>query len=93
MDKDGRLFSGYEYFLAHNDGDVTLDGIIAEMDGFISRQGIHYTSEEIKEKVEEVENKISHLGMTIDKYRLSGEKKQRCIPKNEKRYMKKSERI
>ena len=75
MDKDGRLFSGYEYFLAHNDGDVTLDGIIAEMDGFISRQGIHYTSEEIKEKVEEVENKISHLEMTIDKYRLSGEKK------------------
>ena len=75
MDKDGRLFSGYEYFFAHNDGDVTLDGIIAEMDGYVSRQGIHYTSEEIKEKVEEVENKISHLGMTIDKYRLSGEKK------------------
>ena len=75
MDKDGRLFSGYEYFLTHNDGDVTLDGIIAEMDGYVSRQGIHYTSEEIKEKVEEVENKISHLGMTIDKYRLSGEKK------------------
>ncbi len=87
MDKDGRLFSGYEYFLTHNDGDVTLDGIIAEMDGYVSRQGIHYTSEEIKEKVEEVENKISHLGMTIDKYRLSGEKKRRCIPKNEKRYM------
>ena len=50
MDKDGRLFSGYEYFLAHNDGDVTLDGIIAEMDGYVSRQGIHYTSEEIKEE-------------------------------------------
>ena len=42
MDKDGRLFSGYEYFLAHNDGDVTLDGIIAEMDGFISRHGISF---------------------------------------------------
>ncbi len=61
MDKDGRLFSGYEYFFAHNDGDVTLDGIIAEMDGYVSRQGIHYTSEEIKEKVEEVENKIKSL--------------------------------
>lgn len=28
MDKDGRLFSGYEYFLAHNDGNVTLDGTL-----------------------------------------------------------------
>ena len=85
MDKDGRLFSGYEYFLAHNDGDVTLDGIIAEMDGFISRQGIHYTSEEIKEKVEEVENKISHLGMTIDKYRLSGEKNEAIYTQERKK--------
>lgn len=75
MDKDGRLFSGYEYFLAHNDGDVTLDGIIAEMDGFISRQGVSYSAEKIKERVDDVENKIQHLGMTIDKYRLSGEKK------------------
>ena len=85
MDKDGRLFSGYEYFLTHNDGDVTLDGIIAEMDGFISRQGIHYTSEEIKEKVEEVENKISHLGMTIDKYRLSGEKNEAIYTQERKK--------
>lgn len=75
MDKDGRLFSGYEYFLAHNDGDVTLDGIIAEMDGFVSRQGVSYSAEKIKERVDDVENKIQHLGMTIDKYRLSGEKK------------------
>ena len=45
------------------------------MDGFVSRQGVSYSAEKIKERVDDVENKIQHLGMTIDKYRLSGEKK------------------
>ena len=72
---------------------INIDETQALMDGFVSRQGVSYSAEKIKERVDNVENKIQHLGMTIDKYRLSGEKKRRCIPKNEKRYMKKSERI
>lgn len=74
MTQDARFFSAVDYFSEHNDGDLTLEGVLSEMDGFVSRQGVCYSTEEIKEQIAEIEANVKDIKMTIDKYRLSGEK-------------------
>jgi len=76
MIKNPLLFSGYEYYLEHNDeNEPSLESILDELDGFVSIQGLRYSSEDMKELIGIVEKNVQHIEMTIDKYRISGEKR------------------
>ncbi|MBQ7659788.1 MAG: zeta toxin family protein [Alphaproteobacteria bacterium] len=76
MQENPLFFSGYQYYLSHNDEEApSLDEIIQEMDGFVSINGVKYSAEDIRKQISEVEKAVRNIEMTIDKYRLSGEKR------------------
>ncbi|MBQ7304123.1 MAG: zeta toxin family protein, partial [Alphaproteobacteria bacterium] len=75
MNKNNLMFSAYEYFAEHNDELYPEpESILSELDGFVNRQGIKFSIEDIKNEISNAENRAQNISMTINKYRISGEK-------------------
>lgn len=76
MPQNPQFFSGYEYFEEHNDELLpSLESLIEEMDGYTNPKGTYFSKENIKQLISDVEQSVKNISMTIDKYRISGEKK------------------
>lgn len=74
MDKKEK-FSAEEYFQKHNnDYDLTIEDILNEMNGYTSKLGITYSTDDIKVLVAKAEDNVKTSIQTVDKYRISGEK-------------------
>ncbi len=76
MPQNPLFFSGYEYFEEHNDELLpSLESLIEEMDGYTNPKGTYFSKENIKQLIRDVEQSVKNISMTIDKYRISGEKR------------------
>ncbi len=76
MPQNPLFFSGYEYFEEHNDELLpSLESLIEEMDGYTNPKGTYFSKENIKQLISDVEQSVKNISMTIDKYRISGEKR------------------
>ncbi|MBQ8437119.1 MAG: hypothetical protein IJX20_05675 [Alphaproteobacteria bacterium] len=59
MSQNPMLFSGYEYFEEHNDELLpSLESLIEEMDGYTNPKGTHFSKENIKQLINNVEKML-----------------------------------
>ena len=71
---DFEHFMASDYAAVKNDANVTAEDIIKYMENYDFGEGEKFTYAEIVEKINQVEDKISAITPTIDKYRIKGEK-------------------
>ena len=64
MPQNPLFFSGYEYFAEHNDELYPEpESILSELDGFVNRQGIKFSIEDIKNEISNAENRVQNISL------------------------------